>query len=65
MNPSDESLPSRSEKIWRKETMDACMKIYGGTTLNKDQVMFGMLDSLTSQFKSKILTDTILGQRST
>ena len=41
------------------------MKIYGGTTLNKDQVMFGMLDSLTSQFKSKILTDTILGQRST
>ena len=65
MNPSDESLPSRSEKIRRKETMDACMKIYGGTTLNKEGVMFGMPDSLTSQFKSKILTDIILDQRST
>ena len=40
--------------------MDACMKIHGGTTLNKDPVLFGMLDTLTSQFKSNILTDKIL-----
>ena len=36
------------------------MKIHGGTALNKDPVLFGMLDALTSQFKSKFLTDKIL-----
>ena len=40
--------------------MDACMKIHGGTKLNKDPALFGMLYTLTSQFKSKILTDKIL-----
>ena len=60
MNPSGESIPSRSKTIRRKETMDACIKIHGSTTLNKDQVLFGLLHTLTSQFKSKILTDKIL-----
>ena len=60
MNPSGESIPIRSKTIRRKETMDACMKIHGGTMFNKDPVLFGMLDTLTSQFKSKILTDKIL-----
>ena len=63
MNPSGESIPSRSKSIRRKETMDACMKIHGGTALNKDPVLFGMLDTLTSQFKSKILTDKILDSK--
>ena len=36
------------------------MKTHGGTALNKDPVLFGMLDTLTSQLKSKILTDKIL-----
>ena len=30
------------------------------TKLNKDPVLFGMVDVLTSQFKSKVLTDKIL-----
>ena len=50
MNPSGESILSRSRTIRRKETMDACM----------DPALFGMLYTLTSQFKSKILTDKIL-----
>ena len=37
MNPSGESIPSRSKSIRRKGTMDVCMKIHGGTALNKDQ----------------------------
>ena len=40
--------------------MDACMKIHGDTALNKVPVLFGMVDTLTSQFKSKILTGKIL-----
>ena len=40
--------------------MDTCMKIHGSTTLNKDSVLFGILDTLTSQFKQKNLTDRIL-----
>ena len=60
MNPSGESIPRRSKKTRKKKTMDACMKIHGGATLNKDPVLFGMLDTLTSQSKSKILTDKIL-----
>ena len=31
MNPSGESIPSRSKTIRRKETMDGRMKIRGGT----------------------------------
>ena len=65
MNPSGESILSRSRTIGRKETMDACMKIHGGTKLNKDPALFGMLYTLTSQFKSKILTTKFLIQRST
>ena len=53
MNPSGESIPSRSKTIRRKETMDACMKIHGGTMLNKDPVLFGMLDTLISQFEGR------------
>ena len=59
-NPSGESIPSRSKSIRRKETMDACTKIHGDTALNKDPVLFGMPDTLSSQFKLKILTDKIL-----
>ena len=61
--PSGESIPSRSKSIRRKEAMDACMKIHGGTALKKDPVMFGMLDTLSSQFKSKILTGKILATK--
>ena len=43
-----------------KETKDACMKIHGGTALNKDPVLCGMLDTLTSQVKSELLTSKIL-----
>ena len=62
-NPFGESIPSISKSIRRKEAMDACMKIHGGTALNKDPVMFGMLDTLTSQFKSKNLTGKILARK--
>ena len=40
--------------------MDACIRIHGDTALNKDPVLFGMLDTLSSQFNIKILTDKIL-----
>ena len=43
-----------------KETKDTCMKIHGCTALNKDRVLFSMLDTLTSQVKSKLLTGKIL-----
>ena len=43
--------------------MDACMKIHGDTTLNKDPVLLGMLDLLSSQFKSKILNGKILNKK--
>ena len=43
-----------------KETKDACMKIHGGTAFNKDPVLCGMLDTLTSQVKSELLTSKIL-----
>ena len=45
MNSSGESISSRSKSLRRKEIMDACMKIHGGTALNKALVLFGMLDS--------------------
>ena len=48
MNPSGESKPSRWKWILMKETKDTCIKIHGGTALNKDPVLFGMLDTLTS-----------------
>ena len=51
MNPSGESVPSRLKTVLRKRSKDASMKIHGGTTLNKDPVLFGMLDTETSQFK--------------
>ena len=51
MNPSAESIARRSKTTRRKKTMDACMKIHGGTTLNKDPFLLGMLDTLTSQSK--------------
>ena len=65
MKPSRESIPSRSKTIRRKETMHACMKIHAGTApnINKDLVLFGMLDTLTSQFISKILTDKIVDMK--
>ena len=53
VNPSGESVPSGSKTIRRKETMDACIKTHGGTMLNKDPVLFGMLDTLTSQFEGR------------
>ena len=60
MNPSGESKPSRWKWIRMKETKDTCMKIHGCTALNKDRVLFSMLDTLTSQVKSKLLTGKIL-----
>ena len=46
-----------------KETKDTWMKIHGGTALNKDPVLFGILDTLTSQVKSKLLTGKILDSK--
>ena len=53
MNPSGESVPSRSKTIRRKETMHACMKSHRGTMFKKDPVLFGMLDTLSSQFEGR------------
>ena len=63
LSPSSESTPSRSKTIRRKETMTACMKIHGGTVLKKEPVLHGMLDTLTSQFKTKTLTKKILNTK--
>ena len=40
--------------------MTACMKIHDGTVLKKEPALHGMLDTLTSQFKTKTLTKKIL-----
>ena len=63
LGPSSESTPSHSKTIRRKETMTVCMKIHGGTVLKKEPVLHGMLDTLTSQFKTKTLTKKILNTK--
>ena len=60
LSPSSKSKPSCSKTRGRKETMTACMKIHGGTVLKKEPVLHGMLDTLTTQFKTKTLTKKIL-----
>ena len=60
MNPSGESIPSRSKSIGMKETKDVCMKTHESTALNEDPFLFGILNMLNSQVKSKLLTGKIL-----
>ena len=60
VNPSGESMPSRSKSIGMKETKDVCMKTHGSTALNENPVLFGILNMLNSQVKSKLLTGKIL-----
>ena len=45
--------------------MTACMKINGSTVLKKEPVLHGVLDALTSQFKTKILITKFLIPRIT
>ena len=60
MNPSGESIPSRSKSIEMKETKNVCIKTHGSTALNEDPVLFGILNMLNSQVKLKLLTGKIL-----
>ena len=36
--------------------MTACMKIHRGTVLKKEPALHGLLDTFSSQFKTKFLT---------
>ena len=43
--------------------MNACMKIHGGAVFKKVPVLHRMLDTLTSQFKTKTLSEKILNTK--
>ena len=58
--PTSSSTPHTAKVIRRKETFDACTAIHGASIINKKPAAIGMIDTLTSQFKAKELSDELM-----
>ena len=63
MNPTSKGLPNKAKIIRRKETFNACMAIHGGSTQDKEPIIEGMIDALTSQCTTKILNKKVLSSK--
>ena len=59
LNPTNHSTPLHSKLICRKETFEACSAIHGGSSIKPEPIIEGMLDTLTSKFKTKQISDSI------
>ena len=65
LNPTNHSTPLRSKLICRKETFEACSAIHGGSSIKPEPIIEGMLDTLTSKFKTKQISDSIFSGKQT
>ena len=65
LNPTNHSTPLRSKLIRRKETFEACSAIHGGSSVKPEPIIEGMLDTLTSKFKTKQISDSIFSGKQT
>ena len=60
LNPSSADTPHMAKVVRRSETLHACNAIHGGNVENITPTVTGMLDTLSSKCKSKVLADAIL-----
>ena len=60
MNPTTSKLSIKSKLIRRKETMQACIAIHGGTKENPEAAINGMIQTLNSSCTSKDLSKKIM-----
>ena len=64
LNPTTKSRSYRSKIFRWKETFDACSVIHGGLSLRPDPVIEGMVDTLSSKFRTKQVLKVILNSKS-
>ena len=62
--PTTPDLPHMAKVIRRAETVQACTAIHGASPVNMEPVIEGIMDTLTSKFKSKNVADKILNSKS-
>ena len=59
-NPSREDLPESSKVMRRKETIDALNLLHGGTKLKPGPTIDGLVDTVSSKFKSNDIASAFL-----
>ena len=63
---TNKSFNSTELKInLQKETFEACSAIHGGSSVKVELIIEGMLDTLTSKFKTKQISDSIFSGKQT
>ena len=65
INPTNHSTSLRSNLIRRKESFEACSAIYGGSSVKPEPIIEGILDTLTSKFKTKQISDSMFSGKQT
>ena len=63
LNPTSENISDRSKIIRRNETLVACTEIHGGSVLQKGPALNGIMDTLTTKFKTTEVTNKILSSK--
>ena len=58
--PTTEHTPHMAKVVRRSETLQACNAIHGGSVGNINPTVTGIIDTLSSKCKSKLLADIIL-----
>ena len=49
----------------QKESFEACSAIYGGSSVKPEPIIEGILDTLTSKFKTKQISDSMFSGKQT
>ena len=59
-NPTTSDLNLKAKQVRRNETLNACSIIHGSSSNNTEPALVGMLDTMTSKFKTKELSSKIM-----
>ena len=65
IKPTNHSTPLGSKLIRRKETFESCSAIHGSSSVKPELIIEGMLDTLTSKFKTKQISHSIFKGKQT